>query len=66
MEKSLQGGGKGTQMYIFPKKIPLILRYNSHPAYTEYTQEEQSSHPIGSIKKKNCPRLAFRPNIFSI
>ena len=55
IEKSLQGGGKGTQMYIFPKKISPNLKFSSHPAYTEYTQDKPSSHHIGSIKKMFVP-----------
>jgi len=53
-------------MYIFTKKnFPLYLKFDSHPAYTEYTQDEPSSHPIGSIKKKFVPGWPF-DQIYSV
>jgi hypothetical protein len=50
----------------FPKNfVSLILIFSSHPAYTKYTQDEPSSHPIGPIEKVFVPDWLF-DQIYSV
>jgi len=48
---SLREDASGPRWTFSKIFFSLILKFCSHPAYAEYTQDEPRSHPIGPIKK---------------